>query len=423
MLDTLPRAAVRARAPYGLATMLGLGGLVWGATGPLVSNFVPLLAASLLGDRPATIGWVMAIDNLLLLVLVPWAGAQSDRASADGRGRLRLVVPGLVIAAAGMALVPLAPLAGVAGLIGALVALHGGLNLQRSPFLALLTDLVPSRDRPLATSSMTLQMCVGAILFLLLGSRLGMQPAFFVAAVTLLGVALVFATGLREPGRSAHGEVGVTFTSLAEAVLSVARGVLPGLRAIVIAVLFLQLAFQTFTTWFALHASSRWNLGATEVAGAFIAWALGGVIGSLPAGVLGRRLGRRATMLIGFALMGASLLALDRVGDLRSAIPFIALTSAAWALPIVNAFPMFVETVHRDRRGVIAALYLLSIALGGAIGDPLNGALFALADGYRLLFLMMAGYAAIGLAAVLCVPAGSGEADSGVGDDQFGRDV
>jgi predicted MFS family arabinose efflux permease len=190
-----------------------------------------------------------------------------------------------------------------------------------------------------------------------------------------------------------------------------------------IAVLFLQLAFQTFTTWFALHASSRWNLDAAEVAGGFIAWALGGVIGSVPAGVLGRRLGRRATMLAGFAFMGASLLALDRVGDLRSAIPFIALTSAAWALPIVNAFPMLVETVHRDRRGVIAALYLLSIALGGAIGDPLNGALFAFAGGYRLLFLMMAGYAAIGLAAVLCVPAGSGEADAGAGDDQFGRDV
>jgi MFS family permease len=230
MLDTWPRAAVRARAPYALVTMLGLGGLVWGATGPLVSNFVPLLAASLLGNRPATIGWVMAIDNLLLLVLVPWAGARSDRASADGRGRLQLVVPGLLIASAGMALVPLAPLAGVAGLIGALVALHGGLNLQRSPFLALLTDLVPSRDRPLATSSMTLQMCVGAILFLLLASRLGMQPAFFAAAITVLGVALVFATGLREPARSAQGEAGVTFTSLAEAVMSVARGVLPGLR-------------------------------------------------------------------------------------------------------------------------------------------------------------------------------------------------
>ena len=32
----------------------------------------------------------MAIDNVLLLLLVPWAGAASDRASASGRGRLAI---------------------------------------------------------------------------------------------------------------------------------------------------------------------------------------------------------------------------------------------------------------------------------------------------------------------------------------------
>ena len=41
------------------------------------------------------IGAVMAIDNVLLLLLVPWSGALSDRASAQGRGRRRIVVAGL----------------------------------------------------------------------------------------------------------------------------------------------------------------------------------------------------------------------------------------------------------------------------------------------------------------------------------------
>jgi MFS family permease len=79
----------------------------------------------------------------------------------------------------------------------------------------------------------------------------------------------------------------------------------------------------------------------------------------------------------------------------------------------VNAYPLFVEPIPRPRRGVLAALFLLCMALGGAIGDPLNGGLFDLFGGYRPLFLMMAGYTALAFVAVLFVPPGAGEADTG----------
>ena len=107
------------------------------------------------------------------------------------------------------------------------------------------------------------------------------------------------------------------------------------------------------------------------------------------------------------------MLALDRVTQMNQAIPLLALASASWALPTVNAYPLFVEPVPRQRRGVLAALYLLCIALGGAIGDPLNGRLFDLLNGYRALFLLMACYIALAFVAVLFVPRGVGEADTG----------
>jgi hypothetical protein len=53
------------------------------------------------------------------------------------------------------------------------------------------------------------------------------------------------------------------------------------------------------------------------------------------------------------------------------------------------------------------------MALGGAIGDPLNGRLFDLLNGYRSLFLLMACYTALAFMAVLFVPRGIGEADTG----------
>jgi hypothetical protein len=186
--------AVRAeRVPYAVCLCIGLGGLFAGVTGPLLSAFVPVLVRDALGEHRTTIGLVMAIDNVLLLLLVPWSGAASDRSSAAGRGRLPIVIGGLVLSALGMALFPWSARFGIAGIIAAIVLLYTGINVQRSPFQALLADAVPSRFRSLATGSVTFQMCVGAIVFLMLGRMLGMRPAFLIAAVTVL----VIAVGLR----------------------------------------------------------------------------------------------------------------------------------------------------------------------------------------------------------------------------------
>jgi MFS family permease len=402
-----------ARTPYVSCLIVGLGGLFAGVTGPLLSTFIPPLVRDALGDHRTAIGAVMAIDNVLLLLFVPWAGAASDRASARGRGRLPIVLSGFVLAAAGMALFPWSASLGIAGVIGAMIVLYTGINVQRAPFQALMADLVPSRYRSLASGSVTFQMCVGAIVFLMLGRMLGMRPAFLIASGAVLVIAMVFALGLREPAASASHASEATFRSLLDAAWSAVSGALPGLRAIFVASLLLQLTFQTFATWYALHGTERFGIRPEDVTIGFIAWAVGGVIGALPAGMIGVRIGRRNAMLLGFALMGVCLLALHGVSQASRATPLLALASASWTLPTVNAYPLFVEPIPRQSRGVLAALFLLCMALGGAIGDPLNGGIFDLVGGYRPMFLIMAGYTALAFVAVLFIPRGAGEADTG----------
>lgn len=401
-----------ARAPYAALAIIGLGGLFSGVTGPLVSAFVPPLVRDALGEHRTAIGAVMAIDNVLLLLLVPWAGPVSDRATARGRGRLPLVLTGFVLSSLGMALLPASAALGLAVLIGALILLHTGINIQRSPFQALVADLVPSRYRSLATGSVTFQMCVGAIVFLMLGRILGMRPAFFIAAGTVLGIAAAFALGVSEP-RASDSSTEVTFRSLADAAWSAIRGVVPGMRPVFLASLLLQLTFQTFTTWYALHATERFGVRPEDATIGFIAWAMGGVIGALPAGFIGVRIGRRNAMLAGFGIMAVTLAALDRVASINVAVPLLALASASWTFPMVNAYPLFVEPVSRERRGVLASLFLLCNALGGAIGDPMNGRIFDILNGYRAMFVVMACYTGLAFVAVLFVPRGAGEADTG----------
>jgi MFS family permease len=413
MLTTPAVNSLSARTPYALCTVIGLGGLFLGITGPLISAFVPPLVRDALGDQRTAIGSVMAIDNVLLILLVPWAGAASDRASASGRGRLPIVLGGFILASLGMALFPFAARFGLPLLIAALIVLHTGINVQRSPFQALIADVVPSRWRSLATGSVTFQMCVGAIGFLMLGRMLGMLPAFLIASGSVLVIAAAFAAALHEPAASRTEAAEATFRTLVDAAWSALRGVVPGMRAIFVASFLVQLTFQSFTTWYALHGTERFGVRPEEVTTGFIAWAMGGVIGALPAGWLGVRIGRRNAMLLGFALMAASLLALDRVTNLSAAVPLIALASASWTLPTVNAYPLFVEPVPRARRGALAALFLLAMALGGALGDPLNGLIFDLAGSYRPLFRMMALYTTLAFIVVLFIPRGAGEADTG----------
>jgi len=402
-----------ARVPIGLCALVGLGGLFAGVTGPLISTFVPPLVRDALGDQRTLIGAVMAIDNVLLLLLVPWAGAASDRASARGKGRLQIVIAAFVLAAAGLALFPESSRFGIAGVIVAMVVLHSGINLQRSPVHALIADVVPSRSRSLATGSFTFQMCVGAIVFLMLGRILGMRVAFVIAAAAVLMIAALFLVFLREPPGSATQAAEATYRSLFDAGWSAVRGAMPGMRAAFAATLLLQLTFQTFATWYALHGTERFGIRPEDVTVGFIAWAIGGVIGALPAGVIGTRIGRRNTMLLGFASMAACFLALDRVTSAAPAAPLLALAAASWTLPAVNIYPLFVEPVPKSSRGVLAALFFLSMALGGAVGDPLNGAVFDLFASYRPLFRMMALYSALAFVVVLGIRRGTGEAGAG----------
>ena len=115
--------APSARVPYGVCFCVGLGGLFAGVTGPLLSTFIPPMVRDTLGEHRTAIGMVMAIDNVLMLLLVPWSGAASDRSSAAGRGRLSIIVGGLVLSAIGMALFPWSARFGIAGIIAAIVLL------------------------------------------------------------------------------------------------------------------------------------------------------------------------------------------------------------------------------------------------------------------------------------------------------------
>ena len=160
-----------------------------------------------------------------------------------------------------MALFPWSARFGIAGIIAAIVLLYTGINVQRSPFQAL------RRRR-------------GAVALPLARHGIGHVPD--VRRRDRLPHARPHARHAdRVPHRRGHrarDRRGVAPRPRRAAAarnaapprrrsarcstrcVDALRGVVPGMRAIFVAALLLQLTFQTFTTWFALHGTERFGV-------------------------------------------------------------------------------------------------------------------------------------------------------------------
>src|SRR5262249_52918494 len=106
---------------------------------------------------------------------------------------------------------------------------------------------------------------------LMLGRVLGMRIAFLIAAATVIVIAAALRLGVREPPPQGTQATEASFRSLFDAASGAVRGVVPGIGAIFMASLLLQLTFQTFTTWFALHGIERFGVKPEDVTIGFIA--------------------------------------------------------------------------------------------------------------------------------------------------------
>ena len=292
-----------------------------------------------------------------------------------------------------------------------MVVLYTGINLQRSPFQALVADLLPSRYRSLATG-------VGDVSDVRRRHR-----------VPDAGAGARHAAGLPDRGghrarhrrgvcvrparasrvRSARPQRRRSDRSLDASWARPCAATLPGLRAIFLAALLLQLTFQTFSTWFALHGTERFGVRPEDVAIGFIAWAIGGVIGALPAGAIGVRIGRRNAMLLGFGADGCVPARARSRHDARAGHA----AAGAGVGELDAADRECLSALHRARSRASAGAARGAVpAVHGARRRHRRSAqrrLFDLFGGYRPLFLMMAVYTALAFLAVLLVPRGTGE--------------
>ena len=290
----------------GRTFLLGFGFFGVAVIWSLYNAYVPIFLKENFRLSSTLIGLVMTIDNVLAILLLPYLGALSDRTRTRLGRRRPYILVGSVLALVFFLLVPAANASErLALMMLVIVALNLSMALFRSPVIALMPDITPSRFRSQANGIINFMGGLGALLVYFGGKPLyDRRPSlpFLVGGLVMLAGCLLVVLLIREP--HVAREEGERF-SLGEswrALLGNLKDVFAGeksLLAILLAILCWFVGFNAIETFFTSYA--KYHLGMKESTGALILgfFSVTFMAGSLGAGFLAVRLGRRRTIRVG----------------------------------------------------------------------------------------------------------------------------
>lgn len=369
-----------------------------------------------LGDTVS--GFIMSIDNILALFLLPLFGMLSDRA---GR-RMPFIIGGTAAAVALTLLIPAADNSNSLSLFFvALGLLLIAMATYRSPAVALMPDVTPKPLRSKGNAVINLMgalgglYTLGAIRFLLAepadGGRVQYLPVFIaVAAIMAVSVVLlkIFVNekklvsqmreinyGVDPADESAVMESGKENTRLSPAVRA-------SLILILTSVALWFMGYNAVVTAFSKYATQVWGQDASGASTCLLVANAGAIISYLPIGALSSRIGRKRTILIGVAALFACFAAGALVANSFSPALYVmfALVGFAWAAINVNSFPMVVEISRAGSVGKYTGYYY-TFSMAAQIVTPIVSGTLLEHVGYHTLFPYAAAMVALSFVTML----------------------
>ena len=414
------------RLNYLKTFLLGFGffgvSVIWGT----YNAFVPLFLANKFGVRPGYIGFFMTIDNIAALFIQPAVGAWSDRLRTRIGRRLPFILFGAPIAALAFGFIPLASVLPL--FVASTVTLILSMAIWRTPVVALMPDITPSKFRSQANGVINFMGGVGAIISFLLGSQLydinQAYPFWLGSALVILAALLVFIF-IREP-KVFEENPNAERPNLLKSLKGILQEEDKSAIRIFLAIMFWFIAYNAIEAFFTLFANKHLGMAESEGVRLLSQLSLLFVLFALPAGLLGGKIGRKNTISIGIVLMGAAMLlmailpvnvsthflfSLPVLGDVPVVGLILMFAGIAWALININSLPMVVDLTDAIKIGTYTGLYYLFSTLAAILGPNINGIFVELAGGdYSV--IMFIGPVFMLLALVMMIGVKRGEATS-----------
>jgi len=411
----------------GKTFLLGFGFFGVSVIWSVYNAFVPIFLQDRFLLAVGFIGIFMTLDNIAALFIQPAVGAWSDRIHTRLGRRLPFILIGAPISALAFIMLPLA--GSLFAFFLASIALLISMAVWRTPVVALMPDITPSKYRSQANGIINLMGGLGAIIAFIGGAKLyDMNPEypFLMGAVLVVLAAILVLIFIREPKipENTEEEKPGIMSSIKTMLNSPDRSEIRLLSAI----FFWFVAYAGIEAFFTLFTKNYLLLPESDGARMLGQLSLLFVIFAIPAGYIGSAVGRKKTIISGVTLMmlgvaaiffipqetlAALVTTLPLVGPIYSLSFIMMFLGVAWALININSLPMVVDMTDAVHIGTYTGLYYLFSTLAAIIGPILYGGVIQASGGnYNLLMIVSPIFLLFALLAMLGVKRGEAQVSS-----------
>jgi maltose/moltooligosaccharide transporter len=357
---------------------------------PIYNSYVPLFLDYFF-EKQLPKNFIMTIDNIFALTLIPLFAFLSDRTLLKFGRRKPYIFGGTLVAAVLYVIFPnvrtVLPL-----FLLVLFMVNIAMASFRGPAVSLMPDLVPAEDRSKGNGIVTLMAGLAGLLVFLTGAffyaKNPAYPFYFVSALMILS--LIPLIGIKEPS-------GIAQKGKSKSMLTMVRELKgKNLLMMILPIVLWGMAMTGVEATLSNYLTKYLNVEAHLVTIPTAAYALAALIFAVPAGYISARIGKKSGLIMGLAGM-TLMFALN--GLIGTVIPFnfillsvsTGLIGIFGAFVAVNAYPLAVEDIDPAEIGSYSGLYYFFTNFHPILGPLLLGAIID-AIGFGVMYY----YGAIG---------------------------
>lgn len=386
-------------------------------------GIIPLILKDYFKIGDFASGWIMAIDNILALFMLPLFGLFSDKLKTPIGRRMPFILGGTALACLMMLIIPYA--ANTKNLLLFFIGLGFvlfAMSTYRSPAVALMPDVTPKPHRSMANAIINLMGAVGglvmlgAIAFLVPKTALPDYTLLFSVTIALMiGCVAVLFFAIKEPAcamqmRKDSAEMGIAEEDAAVSGKSkgpkMEKAVFKSFIFILASIFFWFMGYNAVTTSFSKYAVHAWGLAGGSYATVLLVAQAAAIVSYIPVGIIAGKIGRKKTILGGVAMLAFAFSAALVFKSFSAVIfLFFALAGVGWAFINVNSYPMVVEMSNGADIGKYTGYYY-TVSMSAQIVTPIVSGWFLENVGYGTLFPYGAFFVALSFVTMLFVKHG-----------------
>lgn len=368
----------------------------------LYDSLIPLILKNTFSFGESTTGYIMAIDNVLALFMLPFFGHLSDNTHTRLGKRTPYIINGTAIAVIAMLL--LSVFDNTVNILGFAISL--GIVLlsmatYRSPAVSLMPDVTPKKLRSKGNAVINLMGAIGGVISLGLIAVLVPKegkpnyfPIFAIVAAIMVASVVVLVLTVRENDLVAEMEATGGYESTEEELneelskgKKMPKDILKSLIFMLLCIAFFFIGYNAVTTFFSLYMTNYLGVQGGSFASYLMVATVSSVICYLPSGFIATKLGRKKAIMIGLGTMAACFLIM---AFFKSAglflIPFFVIIGFGYACVIVNTFPIVWEMSKGSDIGKYTGYYYTASMAAQVITPIVAGYFIEDLQNYGVLF-------------------------------------